>query len=102
VTEIFLICSYEFASLRYCGHDRGYRASPKIGCTTPTLSEPLYFEGKMTMQTLRLVKPALAFLPAYVAALERGWSPDNLRQAEASGEELDVIRKSLTDFSCAA
>jgi hypothetical protein len=54
------------------------------------------------MQTLRLVKPALAFLPAYVAALERGWSPDNLRQAEASGEELDVIRKSLTDFSCAA
>jgi hypothetical protein len=30
--------------------------------------------------TLELVKPSLAFLPEYnKAALERGWSPDNMQ-----------------------
>jgi predicted acetyltransferase len=37
-----------------------------------------------------LVWPTLEQLPAYVAALERGWSPDTLR-AEAAREELERI-----------
>jgi predicted acetyltransferase len=47
---------------------------------------------------LRLVKPAVAFLPAYVAALERGWSPDNVRLAEAAREQLDAIRTDPAAF----
>ncbi len=39
---------------------------------------------------MRLVWPATEYLASYVAALERGWSPDNLRPAAAS-EELQRI-----------
>jgi predicted acetyltransferase len=37
-------------------------------------------------------------LPAYVDALERGWSPDNVRGAEAIREELEEIRKDARAF----
>jgi predicted acetyltransferase len=40
---------------------------------------------------LRLVWPAVEYLPGYVAALERGWSPDNLRGVEAAAEQLSRI-----------
>jgi predicted acetyltransferase len=40
---------------------------------------------------MQLVWPAREYLPAYVAALERGWSPDNLREVEAAREELSRI-----------
>lgn len=40
---------------------------------------------------MTLVWPSAEYLPGYVAALERGWSPDNLRP-EAGREELDAIR----------
>ena len=40
---------------------------------------------------MTLVWPSHEFLPGYVAALERGWSPNNLRPA-ARHEELDLIR----------
>lgn len=39
---------------------------------------------------LKLVWPTLEHLPRYVAALERGWSPDTLRE-EAALEELERI-----------
>jgi len=39
---------------------------------------------------MRLVWPGRAYLAGYVAALERGWSPDNLRP-EVTQEELDRI-----------
>ena len=39
--------------------------------------------------SLELVKPDLRRLPDFVAALERGWSPDNVRGAEAARELLD-------------
>jgi predicted acetyltransferase len=39
---------------------------------------------------MQLVWPSREYLAEYVAALERGWSPDNLRQ-EASQEELTRI-----------
>jgi predicted acetyltransferase len=38
-----------------------------------------------------LVKPALEFLPEYEAALKRDWSPDNVRGAVATREELEKI-----------
>jgi predicted acetyltransferase len=39
---------------------------------------------------MRLVRPADEHLPSYIAALERDWSPDNLRP-EAGREELARI-----------
>ena len=42
--------------------------------------------------TVALVKPSLAHLPDYRAALERGWSPDNVRGAVAAAEELEKIK----------
>jgi predicted acetyltransferase len=38
-----------------------------------------------------LVWPARQYLESYVAALERGWSPDNIRRAEATLEQLAKI-----------
>ena len=42
---------------------------------------------------LQLVVPSLAHLDAYADALRRGWSPDNVRLAEAAREELDADRR---------
>jgi predicted acetyltransferase/ribosomal protein S18 acetylase RimI-like enzyme len=57
----------------------------------------------MTLEpvTLELVKPSLAFLPEYKAALERGWSPDNVRQADAIREELEKIADDPAAFVAA-
>jgi len=40
---------------------------------------------------MRLVWPAREHLASYVAALERGWSPDNVRGEAATPEELKNI-----------
>ena len=41
---------------------------------------------------MELVWPAPQYLPSYVSALERGWSPDNFRR-DAGGEELEQIAR---------
>lgn len=46
---------------------------------------------------MNLVWPAREYLPSYVAALERGWSPDNLRP-EAGREELSRIAADADAF----
>ena len=46
---------------------------------------------------MELVWPAQPYLASYVDALERGWSPDNLRP-EAGREELERIRRHPTLF----
>jgi predicted acetyltransferase len=51
----------------------------------------------MSITDLKLVKPALDFLPEYVAALERGWSPDNIRPA-AARDNLEAIEKDPVGF----
>ena len=43
-----------------------------------------------TISHLRLVEPSIEYLPGYTAALERGWSPNNVR--DVSGEHLAAIR----------
>lgn len=40
---------------------------------------------------MQLIWPSLESLPAYRDALERGWSPDNVRGAAAAQEELAQI-----------
>jgi predicted acetyltransferase len=45
-----------------------------------------------------LLKPALAELPAYAAALERGWSPDNVRGRVAAEEQLKRIADDAAAF----
>jgi predicted acetyltransferase len=46
---------------------------------------------------VNLVWPAREYLPSYVDALERGWSPDNLRP-EAAREELSRIAADADAF----
>ena len=40
---------------------------------------------------MELITPTLAHLPSYVAALQQGWSADNVRGAIAANEELTRI-----------
>jgi len=47
---------------------------------------------------MRLVWPAHEHLPSYIAALERGWSPDNVRGETAAREELTRIAKDADAF----
>jgi predicted acetyltransferase len=47
---------------------------------------------------VQLVKPALEYLPGYVAALDRGWHPDNTRGADAIREDMDAIAKDAAAF----
>ncbi|MER9232804.1 GNAT family N-acetyltransferase [Mesorhizobium sp. M0622] len=47
---------------------------------------------------IELVKPAFEHLPSYKAALERGWSPDNVRLREATREQLAAIERDPTAF----
>ncbi|MDX8441692.1 GNAT family N-acetyltransferase [Mesorhizobium australafricanum] len=47
---------------------------------------------------IEIVKPALEHLPSYKAALERGWSPDNVRLLEATREQLAAIERDPIEF----
>src|SRR5436190_21067452 len=49
---------------------------------------------------MQLVWPSTQHLPSYVRALERGWSPDNLRP-EAGQESLDEIARDAERFLAA-
>lgn len=46
----------------------------------------------------RLIVPTAAQLPAYVDALQRGWSPDNIRGAAAAQEALQRIATDPVGF----
>jgi predicted acetyltransferase len=46
---------------------------------------------------VQLVKPALDHLPSYLAALQSGWSPDNVRAARAQ-EEIALIEQDAQAF----
>jgi predicted acetyltransferase len=50
-------------------------------------------EGRVSVE---LVAPSLERLPQYAAALESGWSPNNLR--DVSGEQLAAIRANSEKF----
>jgi predicted acetyltransferase len=45
-----------------------------------------------------LVKPALEYLPAYQAALERGWSPSNIDEERTIARELAAIARDPEAF----
>lgn len=47
--------------------------------------------GATNRSTMQLVWPCAEHLSSYVAALERGWSPDNVRGEVAAREELAKI-----------
>ena len=53
------------------------------------------------MSALRLVKPSRAELPGYEAALQRGWSPDNVRPEATAREELARIALDADAFLAA-
>jgi predicted acetyltransferase len=50
------------------------------------------------MHEMKLVWPSSEYLPSYVTALERGWSPDNLRGEAAAREELERIAADAVAF----
>ena len=47
---------------------------------------------------MKLVWPSLEYLPSYVDALEREWSPDNVRGQVAAQEELARIGADANAF----
>jgi predicted acetyltransferase len=47
---------------------------------------------------MKLVWPSAEYLPGYVAALQRGWSPDNVRGRIAAEEQLAKIATSSDAF----
>jgi predicted acetyltransferase len=47
---------------------------------------------------LKLVTPATEYLAAYVAALERGWSPDNVSPDVVAREQLTAIAQDPRSF----
>lgn len=47
---------------------------------------------------MELVKPAMQHLASYVAALARGWSPDNIRLKAAAMDELASISRDPVAF----
>jgi predicted acetyltransferase len=47
---------------------------------------------------LKLVTPSTEHLSSYVAALERGWSADNVRGAAAAKEELEQVQANAAEF----
>lgn len=47
---------------------------------------------------MKLLDPSLDLLPGYLDALERGWSPDNVRGEQASAEEIAAIRRDPAAF----
>jgi predicted acetyltransferase len=47
---------------------------------------------------MTLVWPTQQYLPGYIAALERGWSPDTTRGAAAAAEELERIAADSAAF----
>lgn len=49
-------------------------------------------------ESVQLVRPSRQHLPSYVAALERGWSADNIRGAAAAREELAQIAADADAF----
>ena len=46
---------------------------------------------------MQLVRPSVAYLPSYIAALKRSWSPDNARGPAAALDELGAIEKAIRD-----
>ena len=50
------------------------------------------------MEPMKLVWPSRKYLPSYVAALERGWSPDHTRGLAATKEELRRISEDADAF----
>jgi predicted acetyltransferase len=49
-------------------------------------------------QAMNLIWPSLDYLPGYIAALQQGWSPDNVRGQAAADEELARIAADRADF----
>jgi predicted acetyltransferase len=47
---------------------------------------------------MQLVWPSEEYLPGYVAALRRGWSPDNVRGEAAAREHLEKIAADPAEF----
>jgi predicted acetyltransferase len=50
------------------------------------------------MTTLELVVPSEKYLASYLDAIQRGWSPDNIRGAEAAADEIAEIKQDPERF----
>src|SRR5438128_9182271 len=51
------------------------------------------------MHEMKLVWPSSEYLPSYVTALERGWSPDNLRAKRPLGRNSQELQRTRLLFS---
>ena len=49
-------------------------------------------------EPVKILKPAIGALPAYVDALERGWNPDNVRGRAGAADHLRRISENAAAF----
>jgi len=77
---------YERAGFRKVG-DKAFEFGSQV-YLDPLYAAPVREDSPAIV---RLVTPSEEFLPGYVAALERGWSPNNERGLAAAQEELALI-----------
>ena len=49
-------------------------------------------------QSIILLKPDTDHLPSYIEALERGWSPDNVRGKATADDQLERIARDAAAF----
>jgi predicted acetyltransferase len=62
---------------------------------------PIHTAPASTAQDLQLLRPTEPYLNAYIAALEQGWSADNVRGAAAAREEMAEIERDAIGFLAA-
>jgi predicted acetyltransferase len=87
--------------------DDGLTVHVKIGDPPVTRSNPLplhrgcggdRLENTLGSTAMHLVRPTAEHLSSYIAALESGWSADNVRGSAAAREELERIRADASAF----
>lgn len=87
------------------GHSRAQRRAAIYSQASSWFGQEVHAHGApgMTLMStdqefLRIVAPTRAHLASYVEALQRGWSPDNVRGGEAVREQLELIGRDPDAF----
>jgi len=67
-------------------------------CSSGNTTSTKERRSRLRDRDVHLIWPSREYLPGYVDALERGWSPDNVRAAAAAREQLELIAQDPEQF----
>jgi predicted acetyltransferase/GNAT superfamily N-acetyltransferase len=81
-----------------CGYSRSRDTDAGFGISRKHPMTKRLARSSGPVMEVRLVVPSLQYLQQYVAALNRGWSPDNIRKEVATIEELEHIERDAEGF----